>query len=347
MLRISRVPPFLLTLAAGAVGGAAAAVVNLPLAWMLGALWVVVLLSAWKTPPQPPRQLRRLALAVIGCYLGGSFTPSFFSSLTQAPFALMMTTLVTVSTFTVGFFALKRLLNVDSHTALFGSMPGGLSLLIALASTYRGDKTVVVTVQVVRIISVASIIPLWSRFVAGDAAVVAAAAADIAEPYGLWWLLLVFFAAAAAGMLLRSAQIYMMAAIFFTAVLYVNEFTAGAPPPMILAGAQVVLGASVGASLGLKELISSGKTAVVGVTMAILYLAVCALFAAAAAAVSDIGFLVWLLAFAPGGIAEICLTAQLLDLNPTFVLTMQVLRLLLVVVCTPLLARWLRHRATV
>jgi len=305
MLKMPRFPPFILTLVVGVVGGAVAAAVNLPLAWMLGALWVIVLLSVWKTLSQPPQQLRRLSLAVIGCYLGSSFTPTFLNHLVQAPVALVLTTLATAFTFAAGFFVLKRALNADNHTALFGSMPGGLSLLIALASTYRGDTAIVVTVQVVRIMSVASIIPLWSRFVAGDDAVVAGmAAAEGIESYGLWWLLAAFFAAA---------------------------------------GAQVVLGASVGARLGVRELMASGKTAVVGVAMAILFLAICALFAAVAASVTDIRFLVWLLAFAPGGIAEICLVAQLLDLNPMFVLTMQVARLLLVVIFTPLLARWLQR----
>ena len=53
-----------------------------------------------------------------------------------------------------------------------------------------------------------------------------------------------------------------------------------------------------------------------------------------------------ILALAPGGLAEMCLVAVALNVDPAFVATMHIIRLILVVVAAPLLFRLLAKKPT-
>lgn len=330
------------TLLVGAAGGALAAAAGLPLAWMLGAMWAVILASTRLPDLQIPRHVRRWSLAAIGVYLGANFTPAFAEQMTGAPWAVAAVAVVTLLTTASGLWFVRYQLKTDTNTAILASVPGGLSLLLALAESYRGDKRVVGIVQVIRILIVASVIPLATRFSVDAPAV--SVADDAVAAHDIHLLLLAFAAGVGVGALLRSAQMYMMAAIAVAAFICIQDFAAGPPPALLLNIAQVILGASVGSRLRLREVMASGKTAAVAVALTTYYI----LFTVVAAWLMQqwlgSSFAVWLLALAPGGIAEICLVAQLLDLQPIFVLTMQVARLLIIVATTPLLLRLLARR---
>jgi membrane AbrB-like protein len=112
------------------------------------------------------------------------------------------------------------------------------------------------------------------------------------------------------------------------------------PPPLeLVALAQVVVGCSVGARFAgvpIKEVVSV-MTASVGST--ILMLLTSLLFAYAVHRLTDLGLEPLILAYSPGGLAEMSLIALALGIETAFVATHHVIRIGLIVISAPLLFR--------
>jgi hypothetical protein len=72
-------------------------------------------------------------------------------------------------------------------------------------------------------------------------------------------------------------------------------------------------------------------------------MAVTALFAAGVSAATGVGFFAALLAYAPGGVAEMSLIALAIDADPGFVAVHHVVRIGFILLVVPLFATWLRR----
>ena len=157
------------------------------------------------------------------------------------------------------------------------------------------------------------------------------------------WQAGAFVAALVVARFFASASAYLLWGAFFSGVLYFGGVVTTPMPWQALALAQLVIGVSAAARMPLPELRRAAPASLFAVVIAVLYIGLGALFALLAASFGDIPFLAWFLAFAPGGIAEICLVAQLLDVRPVFVLAAQITRLFFIVIFTPPLIRLLNR----
>jgi membrane AbrB-like protein len=134
-----------------------------------------------------------------------------------------------------------------------------------------------------------------------------------------------------------------MGPLLISAGLYVSGVVQIALPQPLLQLTLLVIGASVGArfaGVGPGELLSTGRLAPGAV---LLSLALAGAFAAVIdVMLADVSYLAALLALAPGGVAEMCLIATALDIDPVFVATHHLARLLLLVALVPVLGRLTR-----
>jgi hypothetical protein len=129
-----------------------------------------------------------------------------------------------------------------------------------------------------------------------------------------------------------------------SALLHVVGFTVSKPPAELVAVAQVVVGSMLGArfnGLGIR-LVLRGIILAIGAT-AILLLAAAA-FGLAVVWSAGIPFSSTLLAFAPGGLAEMSLIALTLGIDAAYVSSHHVVRIFLIVVAAPLVFRLLGSR---
>ncbi|MBV5324793.1 MAG: AbrB family transcriptional regulator [Rhodospirillaceae bacterium] len=120
--------------------------------------------------------------------------------------------------------------------------------------------------------------------------------------------------------------------------------TVSKPPAELVILAQVVTGAAIGSRFrGLRwgEVALMARPAL-GATA--IMLVVSAGAAALLALVSDLPFPALLLAFVPGGIAEMCLVALALGQDVAFVSTHHVVRVVLVIMLAPLAFRLLARK---
>jgi hypothetical protein len=330
------------TLAVGAIGAVLAVAVNLPLAFLLGPLLATTVAGLSGMRLGLPLGFRRLFIALLGVFLASRFSPAVVADMAGWPVTLAaVLPFVLLTTYPVAAYY-RRAAGLDSLSALFAALPGGLTLTVLLGGAVGADEARIAVAQTMRVLAavlVTSLI-LWLGFdLHRDQAEL------LRPPAAIDWAgLAAAGAGAVAGLLLATrlrvpvpellGPLCLLAPCYATGLL-----DAGIPFPLI-AAAMWVLGASFGSQVGRlprRLLLGFGGHALLAVT---LLFAICLLFAGALSALLDIRFAVLLLAFSPGGISEMSLIALALDLDPAFVVAHHLVRIFACNIGAPLLVRW-------
>jgi membrane AbrB-like protein len=120
-----------------------------------------------------------------------------------------------------------------------------------------------------------------------------------------------------------------------SAALHVAGWTEARPPVELVAAAQVVIGTSIGCRFAGVGIALIGRTVVLAAGSTVILIAVNLAFAFALNAATDLPITALVLAFAPGGLAEMSLIALALSFDAAFVATHHIVRIFLIVVLAP------------
>ena len=162
-----------------------------------------------------------------------------------------------------------------------------------------------------------------------------------------WAALLALLAVTgAAGLLLARLNVpnaFVLGALVVAIPLTIAGINTSAMPRWVLNGAQLLLGCALGSRFNRSFLARAPRfVAAVVVTVAIA-MGISVLFALFMARLTGIHPATLVLATAPGGIAEMAVTAKVLDLGVPMVTSFHVTRVMLLLTCTGPLFAWLRH----
>ena len=159
----------------------------------------------------------------------------------------------------------------------------------------------------------------------------------------------IFFAVGIFGSIIarfiRIPSPYLLGPMILMMVLELAGLTSLQPPVEFTSVTQVVIGASIGAAFSGTKPRELAKTLILscGLTLSLLALAV--VFAYGLNQWTGIGFAVLLLAFVPGGLAEMGILALIMNIDPVFVASHHAVRVLLISLIVPVLAtRWLKPK---
>lgn len=336
----------ILALALGGGGGALFFLLDLPLPWMLGSMTActIAALSGWSLAV--PRPLRATMIAVLGIMLGSAFTPDIparfagWTGTLAALFLVMAATTALVMTY------LRRVGQMGPVTAYFAAAPGGLNEMVLTGGALGGDERQIALTHALRILLIVFAVPFGFRLVTGiHGQPISAALGTFADFLPLDGLVL---GACAIGGFLAARLMHWPAAVLTgpmaaSAVPHLLGLTASHPPAELVVVAQVVIGAGIGARFagtGWGVVAATLRTAL-GSTAIMLVASIAA--AGLLALTTNLSFPLLLLAFVPGGIAEMCLIALALGEDVAFVSTHHVLRVAMVVVAAPLAFRLARR----
>lgn len=338
-----------LALLLGAAGGAVFWGLRMPLPWMLGAVLAVSLAALAGGRPAVPLRLRNGMLAVLGVMLGSAFTPGLIARLEPwLPSLAMLAAVSAVTPFVAGA-VFRRLGGFDRVTAYFSGTPGGLNEMVSVGTALGGDERTIALVHALRIMIVVFIVAAWFRLVEGAAAGPGPTSAPslLDGDFGLadlGWLAAAAVIGRPVGKVLRLPAPQLTGPMVLAAVIHLAGLTALQPPAELIAVAQVVVGASLGARFVGANPFHLLRTAALAVGSSLVMLALAALSAWAVAEGTGLPFLLLLLAYVPGGLAEMSLIGLALGMDVPFVATHHVVRIALVVAVAPLLFR--RRRQT-
>lgn len=334
----------LLTLAAAVAGGVVFSQLNIPLPWMLGPLTAAMGLSRLRPGNVCwPQGMRNLGLVVLGYIMGRPFTAEVAGYiLAQLPLMLAMTLALILFSLAAGYIT-HRQTGLTLATAVLATVPGGLSQMVVLGEEIAdADAGIVTFMQTLRVLAVVFTVPFLAiNGLAGPIAPLAAGEAVEAPP-GAW---APFLAVLAVGTWLavkwRLPTPYLLGPVLATAALVVSGFAPPAVPPLLLIAAQVFVGAAMGltikpGSLGKWRLITVCTFA--NVAAVIIFSLLVAYFLAGAIPAA---FVTAFLSAAPGGMAEMGVTAIAVGADVPVVVGYHLFRLLFILLVLPLfLRRW-------
>ena len=342
--------PHLFTLLLAWVAARLCVVWGTPIPWMLGPLLVTALASLLGGPTASDARLRNAGQWVIGCALGLYFTPQVGSLVAGLWWAIALG-IVWALALGFGFgWWLNRVhanrlgLNARSlrATTYFAGAIGGASEMTLLAERHGARTDLVAAAHSLRVLMVTVAIPFamqgWG--VSGVDPVVPGVTA-VSWP-GLAMLALATGAGAWLAQRSGRANPWFMGALLVTMGLTLSGLQWSALPRGLTDMAQLVIGVSLGVRFR-PEFLHTAPRWLGSVAMATAFmLLACAAFAWGMAWLTDLHLATLVLGTSPGGIAEMAITAKVLQLGVPVVTAFQACRLVAVLVLVePLYQRWI------
>jgi membrane AbrB-like protein len=336
----------LLCLVLGAAGGGVFYLLDMPLPWMLGAMAFTTVAAVAGVPISLMPRVRMVFVAVLGIMLGSQFSPAILGHLQLWLISFLWLGLyVVVATWAIRWFYV-RVAGYDPVTAYFAAAPGGLSEMIMAGSAFGGDEARISLAHGARILVAVFVLSFGYRWFGGYAPPSAnplASGAPLAL-IDIFWLSLAGVAGYLGARLIRLPAHALVGPMFLSALLHIAGVTASKPPQEVVTLAQIVIGSMIGARFtGLAfSLVLRGILLATGATALLLILA--AGFGFAVTWSAGLPFASTMLAFAPGGLAEMSLIALALGIDSAYVSSHHVVRIFMIIVAAPLVFRLLGGR---
>ena len=343
-LGVRDLPALALTLAIAALGGAVFNYFRLPLAWMLGAMFITTPLAIAGMRLRMDSRLRTVMIVVLGVMIGGTFSPSLVASMGHWWSSLTAMTVFVAIVSMVVFVFFVKFAGFDARTAIFSSLPGGLNEMANMGAAMGADDRMISLAHSVRIFMVVMTIPfLFQALGLYERGVTVFAIIPLAD---MQMLEMAKIAAGVAGgilalRMLRFPSPILIGAMIGSAGVHITGFATAQLPTLFIVLAQIAIGASIGARFaGLDRVLIWRGIRVAGVTSLIMILAAI-LSAYLLAPWLGFEFAPLLLAFSPGGFAEMALIALALDVDTAYVSTHHIFRVMLIVLVVPIMVRML------
>lgn len=334
------------TFIAALIGGSLFYLLHLPLPWMLGPLTFVMLWRAYSGRELCwPVSIRNGGVLVLGAMMGAWFTPDTVKQIVaQLPGMFLVTGTSLVFGFGMAYVTSSRA-GVSLPSSLLGSTPGGLTQMVILCDEFAGtDRTVVTMLQTIRMLSVVFIVPFLAIHAVAGGATGAVPHASAAPMLG-FDSITAYYAVAAlvgAGVAWRFSfpTPFMLGPLLGVAVLGIAGLSLPRTPLLLSAPAQICMGAYMGVTTDFNSIRSQKR---------LLLYAVLGGLSVVATSLFSAWLLTWFypvelttafLSAAPGGIAEMGLTAALIEADVSIVSAYQIFRLLFILVVVPYIFRW-------
>ncbi len=328
----------------GAGGGWAASLLQLPLPWMIGAMLATTAGAAGGLKLAMSLRARAAMVAVLGVMLGSGFTPEILGRMAEWSLSLAGLALYSVAAGGTAWLYFHRICGYDRVTSYFAAMPGGLSEMILVGTEMGGDARIISLSQSSRLLLVVLILPFGFQFFLGyDPGARPAVGLPLAQIPLLDLAVLAacgvvgYFAAKA----IRLPASAVVGPMILSAAVHLAGWSQARPPFELVAAAQVVVGSAIGCRFAgvTLRMIRRAVAAALGSTA--ILLAINVAFAAALHSALDLPAAALMLAYAPGGLAEMSLIAIAIGTDAAFVATHHIVRIFLIVVFAPLTFRLL------
>ncbi len=337
----------LLALALGGLGGWLFYTLRLPLPWMLGSLSLTMIAALLGAPLHGPAGLRNGLIALLGIMVGSAFTATMLRQAGEWLISLAAIIVYIGLTGIVVFAYLRRFGRFDRVTSYFMAMPGGLNEMTAIGHAMGGDDRAIALSHAWRMIIVVFTIPLSFRFFAGYIPPAVVFTGGFAQISALDWSLLIAcgILGTALGRALRLPAPFLTGSMALSALLHVTGYTEFRVPPLLVLLAQIGIGAGLGSRFAGVKLPALLRVVSVGTGSSLMMLANTALCSVVVAALTGLPVAALLLAYAPGGLAEMSIIALSLGIDAPFVSAHQLARILAVIFIAPLFFRLLPSAA--
>lgn len=287
------------------------------------------------------------AQAVVGVAMGALVDLGTLRAVAAHWPAVLVVTVGTLALSLLAGLVLRLQPGISPVTGAFSMIAGGASGIVVMARELGADERMVAVLQYLRVLLIVVLMPVAATAVYGAAPGSSSAAGGAASG---WAAGLLFTAGCAAvgllaGRLLRIPVAALLGPMLAAAVAGLAFGLHGTVPVLLQDVAFLVIGLQVGLNFTRESLRTIGRALPLALAVIAGLILACAGLGALLAAVTGASALDGYLATTPGGLYAVLATASDSGADTTFVLSVQVLRLFVMLLSAPLVARWLRRSA--
>jgi uncharacterized protein len=322
-------------------------VVGLPAAWLLGPMIAGILVSSNGGTIRAPRLPVFAAQAIVGCLVARAITGEIvLRFLKDWPLFLSVIVSIVAASAALGCL-LTRWKVLPGTTAVWGTAPGGASVMMLMAGAFGADARLVALMQYLRVVLVAVVASAVAR--QWLAAPIAAAVPSAPSfPAMHWWdfvfTLMIAGIGGAVGFGLKIPAGGLLVPMLISAALEGLSLVTITLPQWLLAISYAFLGWSVGLGFTRDILIHASRVLPQILLSICAVIGICAAFAFLLVKAAGIDPMTAYLATCPGGVDSIAIIGASSHADLSFVMTLQTLRLLIVLIAGPAMARLIAQR---
>lgn len=318
-----------------------------PLPWLIGPMLGTAFASMFRLRTESSTPLRNGGQAIIGTAVGLYFTPAMAALVAGLWWAIALGVVLALGLGMLFGAALHRwhahrMPGLSRATTYFSSAIGGASEMTLLAERFQGRADLVASAHSVRLMLVTLVVPFAMQYSGwhGQDFAASGGAREVVLP-GLALLGLAVCAGAWVMARLGRPNPWFLGALVVAMGLTVAGVDLSAMPKPLSNAAQLVIGVSLGVRFT-PAFVHTAPRWLVSVAVATLGLiAVCSAFAALLAWCVGLPAGTMILAMAPGGVAEMAITAKVLQLGAPIVTAFHVCRLVAVLLLLEPLYLWI------
>ncbi|MEA4833592.1 MAG: AbrB family transcriptional regulator [Anaeromusa sp.] len=322
---------------------------NMPLPWTLGPLAAVLLWRALLHRPAAwPIQVRNGGMLFLGYAMGAPFTPHTAQAILQQLPAICLSTVLVIAISLWMASVTARYTDISLSSAFLGSTPGGLTQMTALSEEMpHTDPGVVTFLQTFRLLATVFTVPfLVLHGLADHVDVVGVVLSGSAEelliaylpPLGL-----------AIGGMLIATKLHLptpqlLGPILGTAIWSLQGYTTPPLPSELLKAAQWCVGTYMGLNIPLVALPSWKRLVPLTALSVALLLTATLGIGLVLSNLHGYSLATAFIATAPGGMAEMGLTAMMVHADLSIIISYQLFRLLFILLVIPPFFQWYFRR---
>jgi uncharacterized protein len=323
-----------LALVLSTVAGAAFAWVRIPLPWMTGPLLAMAACNFAGAELRAPPGARAAGQIVIGTALGLYFTPLVGRQIGEHWWILVLAALVAIFLGVLGGWVLSRAAGIDARTAFFASVPGGAVEMAILGERFHARVDRIALAQSLRVLIVVIAVPFALTYAGAHGAETYVPVSVPLRYDALVLLLALGWAAAWLLNRLRMPNAFFFGPLAVTIALTVNDWQLSSVPTLLTNPAQMLLGCALGARFERRSLESAPRYVSAVLVSVSVAMGVSVGFGWAIGRLAGLPVPGMILAMAPGGIAEMCITAKVLQLSVPLVTAAHVVRVVVLILTT-------------
>ncbi|CAO3360051.1 AbrB protein [Azospirillum melinis] len=335
----------LLALSAAATLGLDA--VGLPAAWLIGPMIGAIALGVGGATIRVPGSGFTMAQAIIGCLVAHAVTSSILLSIAQNWPLMLGTVGLTVLVSGIVGWLFVRYGSLPGTTAAWGVSPGAASAMVAMAGDYGADVRLVAVMQYLRVVLVVLSASLVTHALTAGSqgSAIPVARVEALDLRGLAATLLVAAAGGWIGHRFRIPSGALLVPMVLGALVQTGAGVTLQLPHALLTITYSVIGWSIGLRFT-REVLSHALRAVPQMLLSTgLMIALCSLSAWVLVTLLPTDPLTAFLATSPGGLDSVVVIALGSGVDLPLVLALQTLRLFVVVLSGPPLARLIARYA--
>jgi len=331
------------TVAISGLGVAAFMLSGLPLPWLLGPLCACLAAGLAGVELRGVKAVNEGMRTILGVAIGASLSlpvvlslPDMWPTLAMIPLSILLSGVLGVPYF-------QRLWGFDFTTSYYGAMPGGLQDMLAFGEEAGGDVRALSLIHATRVMLIVTVLPFvlkgfWDVDLTNPPGPPAAAVAPSQ-------LALMAAAGLAGWRVAKAVGLFgasILGPLIASGALAVSGILDHRPPAEAIWAAQFFIGMTVGSKYSgvTRQEVRRDMLAALGFCVVLIGLA--AVFAQCAILLGLAPPLEALLAFAPGGQAEMTVLALIAGADVAFVVSHHILRIVVVILGAPIAARLFR-----